>query len=50
MGLNHLTDLQIKVRNGNYFPVFQNQRIITLWCSKELSRGDGSFELPKHIL
>ena len=50
MGLNHLSDLQIKVRNGNHFPVFQNQRIIILWCSKELSRGDNSFEHPKHIL
>ena len=50
MGLNHLSDLQIKVRNGNHFPVLQNQRIIILWCSKELSREDGSFEHPKHIL
>ena len=43
-GLNHLSDVQI------IFLCSKNGRIIILWCSKELSCRDSSFEHPKHIL
>ena len=43
-----ITDLQIRVRNWNYFSYFSAKNICCGY-SKEPSQQDGSFEHPKHM-